>query len=342
MRTSYRFLSLITGVFVILLTISSPSGSGRASASTPTELKVLVLPFLSFAPYFIAQEEGYFAGQNLAVEFVQMNHAAEAVPSLIQGRIDVLGGFLSVGLLNAMLRDGGIRIVADKGYLAASGCAVDNFMVPLDSELPAMLSDPERRRNIRFSGNPTSLQGYCIEQLVAPYGLTLRDMQNENINDPAAELNALKNNHIEVAVASEPWVTRIIQAGAGKVWKPLSAVAPDFQSAIIAFGPTLLGQNRDAGERFMIAYLQGVRQYREGKTERNLAILAKYTRLELELLRQLCWPAMRSDGRINAASIALFAAWANNKGLVDGLVGEEMFWDGTFVDAANQALDTPR
>ena len=41
----------------------------------------------------------------------------------------------------------------------------------------------------------------------------------------------------------------------------------------------------------MAGYLMGVKQYNEGKTDRNLAILSNYTHLDQELLKQTCWVA---------------------------------------------------
>ena len=100
-------------------------------------------------------------------------------------------------------------------------------------------------------------------------------------------------------------------------------------------------ENPDAGRRFMVAYLKAVWQYNQGKTERNLEILAEYTGLDRELLNQACWPTARNDGQINVESILDFQAWAVEKGYLDSLVTEEQFWDPGFVEYANEVLDTP-
>ena len=52
------------------------------------------------------------------------------------------------------------------------------------------------------------------------------------------------------------------------------------------YGPAFLDKDPELGRRFMVAYLQGVKQYNEGKTERNLEILQNYTRLDRDLLKQ--------------------------------------------------------
>ncbi|WP_129677443.1 ABC transporter substrate-binding protein [Candidatus Chloroploca sp. Khr17] len=339
MRKEYRIL--VVGLLVsIFYSACVPVPPPQAAAPAPKTLKVLILPFLSFAPYFIAQENGYFAEQGLEVEFVQMQQGTEAIPALVQSQIDVYGGFINAGLLNAISQDVNVKLVADKGYIATTSCGADDFMTPQNKAIQSALADASQRANLRFSANTASVEGYFISQLVAPFGMTLNDVRIEYIADPAAELDALNNGAIDVALVSEPWVTRITQADAGQVWQPVSAIAPDFQSGIIAFGPTLLTEDRAAGERFMVAYLKAVQKFAEGKTDRNVAIIAQYTKLDPALLRDMCWTTFRGDGSINTASITEFADWARENNLLDTVPTPAIFWDGSFVDFANKALGT--
>jgi NitT/TauT family transport system substrate-binding protein len=341
MNNTHRILviSVLASMFLSACALIPPA---QVATPAPKKLKVLILPFLSFAPYFIAQEEGYFAEQGLEVEFIQMQQATEAVPALIQGKLDVLGGFINVGLLNAMAQGANVRLVADKGYIAADACAADDFMTPHNTDVQGVLADPSRRGNLRFSANVASVEGYFISKLIAPSGMVLQDLKLEYIADPAAELDALRTGAIDVALVSEPWVTRISQAGAGQVWRPVSAVAPDFQSGIIAFGPTLLAEDRAAGQRFMVAYLKAVRKFAEGKTDHNVEIMVQYTKLSPALLRDLCWTTFQDDGSINTISITEFAEWAKENNLLNTVPTPAMFWDSSFVDFAKKRLGATR
>jgi len=62
-----------------------------AASGEPVMVKAQILPLLSFAPYFIAQEEGYYADEVLEAEFVQFQHSSDAIPALLQGQVDVIG-----------------------------------------------------------------------------------------------------------------------------------------------------------------------------------------------------------------------------------------------------------
>jgi NitT/TauT family transport system substrate-binding protein len=81
-----------------------------------------------------------------------------------------------------------------------------------------------------------------------------------------------------------------------------------------------------------------VRQYNQGKTDRNLEIVAKHTELDLDLLREACWPSIHNNGMINVQSVIDFQDWGLEQNLLDGLVSEEQFWDSSFAQYANKVL----
>ncbi len=339
MKTQFYLLTTILVITLSALLMACEAAvpvTSNESADTitsdvvePTQLKVLLLPYLSFAPFFIADAEGYFAEEGLEIEFVQMEDSGDAVPALIQGNLDVLGGLVTVGFLNGIARGSDIKIVADKGYNATDGCIAEGIIARPELEM----GDVTDMAGKRISINAASVEGYLVETLLATADLSVADIELDDISPPA-ELGALQQGTIDMISVSEPWVTRVVDAGAGTVWKSMGEIEPDFQWAIIAYGPTLLTENPEAGEQFMSAYLRAVRQYNDGKTERNLEILAEYTELETEFLAALCWPHIRDSGDINLQSILNFQEWAISKELLDTPVSEEQLWTSQFIEQA--------
>jgi NitT/TauT family transport system substrate-binding protein len=139
-------------------------------------------------------------------------------------------------------------------------------------------------------------------------------------------------------IVAEPWVTRILKTGKGVVWQPATRVLPGLQFAILAFGPRLVESHRDAGQRFMRAYLRALHRYNEGKTRRNLEVLARHTKLDVALLRETWWPRMRDDGRVEVNSVLAFQQWAHDQGLVDRVLAVEDWYDASFAEAAAKTL----
>jgi len=97
-----------------------------------------------------------------------------------------------------------------------------------------------------------------------------------------------------------------------------------------------LEDNPDAGVRFMTAYLKGVRQFNEGKTDRNVEIIANFTKLAPEDIKASCWTSFRPDGSIDEATAIAFQKWAVEKDYANGPLELDQFWTSKFIDAASK------
>ncbi len=330
---------LLLVALVALLQHDAPA-MGEQRQPKPETLRVVLVPFLAYAPFFIAEEEGYFADLGLRIEYMRLMSSASGIPPLAQGQLDVVVGTIRPSELNAMARGAKIKFVAGRGYVAPGGCASDAIVARRSLVESGELDSPARLKGRRIALTRGTSSDYLLEKILNTSGLTIDDVEIVEI-PVAAQLEALEKGVIDAAVTTEPWMTAILQTGDAVLWMPASKVIPGFQVGFILYGPTLLEKNPDAGRRFMIAYLKAARQYNRGKTARNLEILAKHTGLSRELLSQACWPPMRNDGRLDVRGVLEFQAWAIKRGLLDTPVKEEQFWDASFIEYANQALKTP-
>jgi len=309
--------------------------------TSPTTLKLCSLPFLSFAPIFIAIEEGYFAEQGLEIEPVKFRTGHDAVPALAQGQIDVLAGGISAGLFNAIARGLNIKIVADKGHLEPEdrSAALVVRKELYDSGKFRSLHDLEGHRMSLF--HPGS-NGYFIADLILrETNLTFENIETIHLSQPET-FQALTTGALDVALMWEPRLTRIKATDCGVVFAYLGEmydfIYPSSQMATILFGPNLLNKQPELGRRFILAYLRGVRTYNQGKTDRNLEIIGQYTGLTRELLLQSGFPRIHSDGRLDNQSILTFQNWLYKNGFIDQVVSAEEIVDTSFTDWANKEL----
>ena len=333
-----HILKRYAAVGFIIIIILQFGLSGQAAQQTPTSitLKVVRFPFLSYGPIFIAEEEGFFAEQQIQVEFLKMKEGA-ALQALALGNIDVWAGIFTVGSLNAMIRGADIRLVADKGHFAAGGCPSFGLIARKDLVKTGKLGDPQLLKGRKYDVFLGSFEEYFLDEIFKQAVVKPEDVDKFNV-PPPAQMDAFKKGRLDFAVTSEPWVTRYKRSGHGVLWTSVQQVIPDFNYAFMRFGPSLLKKNPEAGKRFMVAYLKGVRQYNQGKTERNLAIMSKHTHLDVDILKEACWPQVSKDGRINPQSLLDFQDWAMAKGLQDRRMSVENMWEPAFVDYANQVL----
>jgi NitT/TauT family transport system substrate-binding protein len=317
---------------------SSPGSSPQASATaSPVTVKVISLPFISFAPFWIGIDEGYFREQNLQVELVEMPVQQDALAAFISGQVDVSSGMVNAGILNAIAQGAQIRIVADKGYVDPKGCANHAVMARASLAPPGTAVTADLLRGQKIDLVQDSWNHYYLEKLLGPVGAKVDDLQLVRVPS-ASQPEAMGNGQLDLTVQNEPWVTRLMQAGHRSILAPVQQLMPDAQTAITLYGPKLLGTNAEVGNRFMVAYLKAVRAYNTGKTERNVKTLAKYTDLGEDILRVMCWPALRADGTLNVQSVVDFQTWSVNRGVMARALSVEQFWDPSFVRYANQRL----
>lgn len=302
-------------------------------AKAVDRLRVSTLPFLSFGPLFIAQEEGYFAQQGLEVEFEDLRRTQYGVPALITGQLDVLAAGMTAGILNSIARGADVRMVAGRSHVGYPNRDSTWFGVLARPEVLAEDSLRPGAGRLRVATPRDVIHGMVLDHVLSQAGLTEGDVYIRFIQYPALP-EALASGATDLAIVGEPWVTRILDTGKAKLWRAGEDILPGGQVGSISFGPRLLREEPDLGRRFMVANLKGVRQYNRGKTERNLDILVRHSGLERELLKRLAWPALRNDGMLNVDNVMMFQRWAQKRGMLDRCLAPEEFWDSSFVQYA--------
>jgi len=333
-----RYRKFVLLLIISTLLVSQPAivAAKEQLASKPVQLKVFLAPFLSFRPFSMAVEEGFFAEQGFEIEFVKVSEAM-ALQAMARGEIDVWAGIYTAGYLNAISRGANIRVVAEKGHFAPDGCPSFGLLARKDIAESAKQPDQQLMQGRRFDVKIRSFEEYFLDKFLSQIGLE-PDQIEKIVVPPPAQMSALEKRRIDFMVTTEPWLTRIIRSGHGVLWKRVQDVIPDFDYSFVRYGPSILEKNPEAGERFMVAYLKGVRQYNQGKTARNLEIMAKHTRLDKDLLRAACWAQIRNTGQINPQSKLDFQDWALATGLLNNKMPLEKMWEPRFVEYANRVL----
>jgi NitT/TauT family transport system substrate-binding protein len=348
MMNKYSFLR----VFALSMLIGILSGAcGRApvatstavsvqtSTSAPVKLKVGLNPYTSYSPLFIAQEEGFFTEQGLEVEFVPFTTGSDAssIPLLEQRQLDAVGQGPVAGLFNAIAVSNDIKIIVDRGYLAEGGCTYIAMLAKPDWIAANSTLTLDGIKGLRASIDPKNFSAYMFEKVLSPAGIKLTDLVTGDI-PPANLMAAVETGAVDFISTGEPWITRLTDTKKMAIWLEYQHIAPDMQYGFMIFGPSLLVDRPEIGKKFITAYVKAIRQYNLGKTDRNIEIIAKYTKLEPDLLKRTCLPTMRPSGRVSVDSLLAYQEWAHQKGLIEKTVTAEQLWDPQFVEYANQQL----
>jgi NitT/TauT family transport system substrate-binding protein len=280
----------------------------------------------------IAQAEGFFRQEGVDVEFVSALRPEEALVALVSGDSDVNPGPLHAGFLSAIAQGAKIRIAAGQGHLTQGGCTYYGIVLR-----PGL--DPSRASTIaRMRTSQDGATRFVASRMLAKHNVNLNAIETVRLPDAVIAMS-LEQGSLDAVAVSEPSLTRL--AKIGTLWLSGQDELPDFQWAVIAFGARLLYREQDTGVRFIRAYNRGVAQYREGKTPRNVAIIAEGTGESEDVTREACWPGFRADSDINWESIAEFQQWANDEGLMEYTLSRDQAFDSTFVSAARLSTTRP-
>jgi NitT/TauT family transport system substrate-binding protein len=275
---------------------------------------------MSWAPIMIAQAEGFFREEGIDVEYVMIPSAQETLVGLVTGSLDVLSGPTHASFFSAIQQGAKIKIVASQGILARDGCTYFGIVRRRDLAPNANIK--------RMRASRDGLSRFVTTRMLETAGVDINKIDVTQVLDPVA-LSSLRSGTLDAVAAGQPGLTRLQSVGTS--WLAAEKIVPDFQWGTISFGERLLYKDRDTGARFLRAYKRGVEQYEQGKTERNVAIIAKETGQPPEIIRSACWISYPPDLHVNWRSIEEFQAWAKKEGLLKNILPRDQAMDTTFL-----------
>jgi NitT/TauT family transport system substrate-binding protein len=331
---------LIPGLVIVLaLIVAACVSPAPPASSTPplpemTTVRVAYLPVVSNGPLFLAKEEGYFEKQGINVEFEKFQSSAAALPALINGDIAVSGGGVSPSFVNVVAKGVHVRIVADKGRNSPGACNASGLVVRRDLYESGMITKPSDLRGKKIMAANDA--AYRLSRILQMANLSKDDVQTATMDMPSGVI-ALKNGAIDGADLTEPYLTQALNDKTAVMLIPTSVITPDYATPLF-YGPNILDKNPELGRRFMVAYLQGVRQYNLGKTERNLGILSNYTGLELDPLQRSCWLPVDPTGNVPKKPVREYLDWMYENNQTSQDPGDDQIYDMSYVTYANSIL----
>lgn len=341
------------GVFALCLAMLGMIGTGWAQSSSSSSgtkqvVKVGVTGRPDQASLELAKHRGYWDKQNLDVQFIQAGSAAQdATSALATNQIQVTAGSPSAGLFNALNRGINIRMVADWSHI---GTAEDStFSISVRSDLidSGAVKTPADLKGRSIGAGPVKggINDLFLSQVLAKGNLKPSDVNAEFIPFPDG-IAAMASKKLDAAMLIEPMVSQAAAQGVAKLFITAGAVDPGAQVAVVFYSPDFAA-NKDVATRFMIGYLQGVRDYYDAfvlKKNQDEAIDILIQTLPLKDPK--VWKNFRPgnidlNGKFNVASIKTQAAFYKQEGLVDGPVPDvDKYVDTSFADAAVKVIGT--
>ncbi|HLH21519.1 MAG TPA: ABC transporter substrate-binding protein [Chloroflexota bacterium] len=293
---------------------------------------------------YLAIEKGYFQEQGLEVTLEHFDTAARMVAPMSAGQLDVGRGTPSAGLFNAIARGVPLKIVADHARVIPGSA---DYAVALRAGLADVINSYAdlKGHTLAYTGEASGNEAN-LDLALRQGGLTIDDVVAIDMAFPDM-LPALSNGAIDGALLVEPFLTLGEQRGVLTRWR----TGPDFalgqELAVLIYAPGFAEEKPALAQRFMVAYLHGLRDYYDAffgsrqHQDEVIAVLVRYTTIkDANLWRQMAPMGVDPNGRVNVASLKAKQDWFIARGQQQTAIDLDQVVDQQYIDAARTQLGT--
>jgi ABC-type nitrate/sulfonate/bicarbonate transport systems, periplasmic components len=269
--------AVFVSVLAILPLLLVSCGSSQSSAPGPNgieknKLTVAALPIVDDAPLFLAKERGLFAAEGLDVKIQILQQSSLAIPGLINGSIDVVGGGNYVTFLQAN-DSGALKVrILHAAYEARPG--VDVVLVEPSSPIrrPQDLAGKKIAVNIL-----NNVQSLTLDAVLAADGVDPSTIHYVQIPFPNMAA-AMQRGQVDAAYTVEPFSTDAIHTlGARTVADATSGPTANFPLSGYFATDRFVTKNPNTAHAFQRALAKAAAMAADRPTLDG--ILASYTKI---------------------------------------------------------------
>jgi NitT/TauT family transport system substrate-binding protein len=258
-----------------------------AGAAEPVQLHVSIVPIFDVAPLFAASEQGFFAGEGIAITTQAVQGGVVGIPGLVAGSFDISYSN-SISTVVALERGIDLRIIA--------------VGAPIEDQPP----DPAAL--LRRAGEPLhtgkdlegktiginarrDIQWLVVRAWVKATGGDPDKVDYREVPVPQA-LDALKAKQVDAALVLDPFLT----IGLGKpdfellAW-PFQVALPKARPAFWVVTGETADRKAELVTRFVHGFRKGVAWVNANRgSEPYLKLVSSYTKIDPDLVKKIHVP----------------------------------------------------
>jgi NitT/TauT family transport system substrate-binding protein len=289
----------------------------------------------------IAQEKGYFAAENLTVEFVHFEAAEPIAVAVAAGSID----FGATGLSGALYTLGGqglIKIIAGSirevpGFQFLTVVVSNQAYAAGWTQLKDLAGHSVAVPQI---GSPSH---YSLALIAEKYRIDLTGVRVLPVQSVPNSISAATGGQADAAIIPIPSVMPALQRGDVKLMGFVGDEAPWQVQAVFTTGK-IANERHELVERFLRAYRKGAKDLHDTFTgpdgrrqdgeaaEQIFAIIAKYTN-QTPAQAKLAISYVDPEGRLDVKDVLHQIAWYKQQNMLKGAVEGDLVIDKRYVTA---------
>lgn len=310
-----RFTHLI---LFLLLSLALTACGG----SEPDTLRIAVLPIMDTLPMYVAQEQGYFAEENLTVEFIPVP-SAPARDQLIQsGEAD---GMVNELMSTMFYNSEDVRVVSVRFarkatpdfphfYVLASGASGITDVAGLSGQ--------------EIGISQGTIIEYSTDRLLTASGLAPSDIKTIAVPAIPERMALLGSGEIAAANLPDPLAALAVQNGATIIVD--DAAFPEYGHSVITFRKELLDESPEAVTGFLSAIEKAVNDINSDKTAWS-SLLTEQGLVPAPLLESYVVPDYPTASVPSQAQWNDMLQWATEKGYLNANLAYEDSVDDSFL-----------
>lgn len=313
---------------------------GLLSAQDLPEMQFLYSPFTDYAPYFVAEELGYFEDFGVDVDLAPKSGTAETIQLIASGNSEAGAATWGAGLFNSIDMGSTVTIVATMARMPEEGRSPSPFMVSERAWNEGVTSVEDLRGKRVGIPGPGGFGVYSVALALEKGGLTLNDIEPVYLPPPATAA-AFANGSIEAGWSIEPFATQLEKEGLGR--RLVEDHANGVELGFIAVNSDYVAENEDAVVALLAGYLKAARLLDGGGwTDPELQeIIGRYTGMEPDLLNDIAYTVRPNDGAVDMTSVRAQEQFFREMNALeyDGEVDIDAIYRKDLLDRANALLD---
>jgi NitT/TauT family transport system substrate-binding protein len=293
---------LLASTLLVSACTSTGAGEATDTAEDAPPITFLYSPYADYAPFFLAEEKGYFEDAGVDVELVAKGGSSgETYQQVSTGNITAGGATWGAGLFNATKSGASISVIASVSRIPESG----------PNPSPLLASDASGITDAAdLKGKKIGIPGdggfgiYSVALALESVGLSVADVELVNLS-PGDIPAALANGSVEASWSIEPISSAVIAQGIGHELLDI-----DYQAGVelgaMVFNTEYVDKHPAAVTAFTAAYLKAVKELEDGGWQDPAAqeIIADYTDLPVETLTSIALTTQDPSGAIDWEDVA--------------------------------------
>ncbi len=303
-KEPYALFSLL----MILALGLAGCGGATPEPAAPVTVRFAMLPILDALPMFVAQAQGYFEAENVALQVVPVASAAERDQLMQAGQADAMVNDL---ISTLFYNKAATTLVVTRFARTATPDFAQYFILAGPG---ASITAPTELRGVEIAISDATVIDYVTDRLLAAEGLAPSDIATVAIPNIRDRLAALADGTVRAAAIPDPAAAAAIAGGATVIVSDASH--PEYGNSLLSFDADFVAANPQAVRGFLAAWEKAVADINADKTKWN-EILTTNNLLAEQLIGVYTLPDYPTASVPTEAQFRDVNDWAKANGLID-------------------------